>query len=255
MVPTPAEVYAFFDVDEMLIDSRRTEPVGGGRPVATDSQGRICGYLNRRQERWLAFWRAHTTVIPTTARSTDAYHRLDLGFTGWAILSFGGIILTPEGVADPRWLEVISEQAARTKDVLHHLHQLVVKMDEQEKIGLRPNIITDGGMDLYSAVKHEQRDGRALVPVHEMLKENLPAGWRLHFNLNLLSILPPFLGKELGVEWFLAHVAPPGVLTLGAGDSLTDVPFMSMCDLSLFPRNSQNARRLAKEVTSATFSR
>lgn len=248
-------IYVFADVDETVIASRRTRPPEGGRPVATDSRGAVCGYLTPKQERLLGFLRAGATFVPTTARSTDAFRRLDLDFSGWAILSFGGVILTPEGTVEPRWAERITDGAACHRESLHRLAAQVVETAGREKIDVRSSIVSDAGMDLYASVKHNGGDADALTPVYRMLLDNLPTGWRLHFNLNLISILPPFLGKELAVKWFLTHIAPPGVITVGAGDSLTDVPFMGLCDYALVPTRSQNFRRLAKEVPDAIVSR
>jgi predicted mannosyl-3-phosphoglycerate phosphatase (HAD superfamily) len=65
----------------------------------------------------------------------------------------------------------------------------------------------------------------------------------LHANDNNLSLLPRFLGKEKAVEHVLdQHLAGEPRLTLGMGDSLTDAPFLNLCDYAILPCDSQLAR-------------
>ena len=61
---------------------------------------------------------------------------------------------------------------------------------------------------------------------------------------NNLALVPRFLGKERAVRHVIRHhLGPEPVLTLGMGDSLSDIPFLSACDFSVVPTASQLARQ------------
>ncbi len=58
--------------------------------------------------------------------------------------------------------------------------------------------------------------------------------------------MPPFLGKAHAVARLLPRLrqAHPEAPILGFGDSLTDAPFMALCDYAVTPTGSQLAARL-----------
>jgi hypothetical protein len=55
-----------------------------------------------------------------------------------------------------------------------------------------------------------------------------------------MALLPPFLSKAAAVAFFLERFGGEApFLTVGVGDSLTDVGFMGMCDFAITPSKSQ----------------
>jgi hypothetical protein len=92
--------------------------------------------------------------------------------------------------------------------------------------------------------KHQDGDANALNRVVDAVVGALPAGWTDHRNDNNIALLPPWLGKQNAV----AHVLPrlrarfPDARLIGIGDSLTDAPFMRICDFAMLPTHSQLAR-------------
>ena len=82
----------------MSIPSRAAlAPAEALEPAAYYSNGSICSYTTPAQRAFFAFVDEGMTVIPTTARSLDAFARVHLGFTSYVVLNFGGIILQPDG--------------------------------------------------------------------------------------------------------------------------------------------------------------
>ena len=65
----------------------------------------------------------------------------------------------------------------------------------------------------------------------------------MHRNGNNAAFLPPFLGKEHAVAYLLPELRRrhPDAPVIGIGDSLTDAPFMQLCDFAMMPAGSQLA--------------
>ncbi|MBF6907527.1 hypothetical protein HN295_20390, partial [Acinetobacter baumannii] len=101
--------FLFADLDDTLFQTLEKCAVRDAlQPAAWYSDGRICSYTTPAQRAFFAFVSEGMTVIPTTARSLDAFRRVSLGFSGvgfssYAILNFGGVILLPNGEIDRDW--------------------------------------------------------------------------------------------------------------------------------------------------------
>jgi len=105
-------------------------------------------------------------------------------------------------------------------------------------------IISDAGLPLYVNAKHNGRDETALAVLAAALKEWLPEGWKMHFNGNNLAALPPYLGKDKAVSFYLKELAPAHSFVIGLGDSFTDLCFMGLCDYAMTPTTSQIFQQL-----------
>lgn len=233
-----ASIVCFADIDDSLITNSRQCPADGGSPVAFNCQGEVCAYLTPSQHLLFQWLSQSAILVPTTARSSVGLQRVRLPFYGWAIVSFGGIIMTPCGQPEPRWHMLMTERLEAERTAMNDL----VRTVEQQTSGLdvRVQKVSDFGIELYISVKHNKRQSSGLAQLAEQLAPFLPAGWLLHLNGNFLAILPPPVRKELAVAWFLDNLAEPGSLAIGFGDSTTDLPYMSTCALALMPTAAQN---------------
>src|SRR5205823_998696 len=91
----------FLDLDDTIFQTRPKCPVGEPvRPAAFRRDGTPLSFMTDRQRALLDVLSRAATVIPTTARSLDAFRRVDLAFGHAAILDFGGVVLTPGGELD-----------------------------------------------------------------------------------------------------------------------------------------------------------
>ncbi len=248
-VAASAAVVAFCDVDDSLITTTRVSPCEGAEPCAVDDKGLVCGYLSPKQRVLNQLLAASAQVVLTTARSSKGLKNVQLPVSGgaYAIVSFGGVILTPAGCPEPRWHQRMSEGSGLYAALLDELCAHIKDVAAEKNIDVRVRVVVDAGLPLYVSVKHNQKNLFELCTIkaaaESFLQEHHPAAARqqmfTHFNGNFLAFLPPFLRKEDAVRWFMENVAAPGALSIGLGDSESDLPFMSLCDYVLMPSRSQ----------------
>jgi hypothetical protein len=88
-------------------------------------------------------------------------------------------------------------------------------------------------------------DEDALHAVIDAVAGEVPAGWTIHRNGNNAALMPPWLGKAHAVAALLPRLraAHPDAPVIGIGDSLTDAPYMALCDFAMMPKGSQLAAR------------
>ena len=105
----------FTDLDDTLFTSaRKAAPTPAHVPLAYLKDGAPISYASPCQQALLAHWQAHATMIPVTARNLDAYRRVRIPFTAHAVINHGGVILLPDGSADPAWLAQSRANAAQS---------------------------------------------------------------------------------------------------------------------------------------------
>lgn len=234
----------FLDLDDTIFHSRRKRSPGrGAEPVALASDGTPDSFMSDRQQAFFDWIIDGAEVVPTTGRNVAAYRRVELPFAGWTICSFGGVVLRPDGTSDPRWRERIAPLASAADEFLHALVENTLAASGDRPV--RARVIDDDGLPLYISVKSEHA---GLDDLAATLRSGLPSGWRVHVNANNLAILPAFLGKEHAVRWFIETIAGPDALLIGAGDSISDAPFLAACDYALTPSDSQIIARLLESL-------
>jgi hydroxymethylpyrimidine pyrophosphatase-like HAD family hydrolase len=233
------------DLDDTLFQTRRKCPEGCELfPVAYGRDGEALSFATAKQRRLFQWLIDHAPFVPVTGRNADAVARVDLPFGGYAITSFGGVILAPEGGSDAGWREQMAGHAAAHAPVLEDLRAAARARAAREGADVRATVVRDQGMALYVSMKHDTAGAAALAAFVAGLADELPAGWRMHLNDNNAACLPPWLAKEHAVRHFLEHIAPPEAVTFGFGDSHGDAPFLALCDYALVPAGSQLARHL-----------
>jgi hypothetical protein len=242
--------YVFLDLDDTILQTRpKCPPDEPVRPAAFGRDGQPLSFTTDRQQALLDLFAA-ATVIPTTARNRDAFRRVRLPFADHAILDFGGVILRPDGTPDPAWDAVVRPQTMVVGAELLALLKDVQAFIAANNLGVNARLIADFDMPLYLVLKHPGGDCEALNTVRGEHWAGIDADrFFVHLTGNNLSLVPRFLGKERAVRHVLDHLLPPGPrLTIGAGDSVTDAPFLGLCDFALLPQNSQLLTRLLAGV-------
>jgi hydroxymethylpyrimidine pyrophosphatase-like HAD family hydrolase len=233
----------FVDLDDTLFQSQRKNP-DADRLAAVDREGNPLSFRSARQEAFLDWLARDALIVPVTGRSVDAFQRVRLPLGGAAICSFGGVILGSDGQPETEWHQRMTDAAREMADLMETLLGVVATTAAADLRDVRYRIIRDAGLPLYISVKHNSHDAEEVARLATAVSPSVPKDWVIHLNANNMALLPPFLGKAAAVAYFLERFvdgeggAGP-VLTLGVGDSLTDLGFMGLCDFAVTPSNSQ----------------
>ncbi|MCI0377937.1 MAG: hypothetical protein L0215_10040 [Gemmataceae bacterium] len=241
-------VCVFLDLDDTLFQTLPKCPKDEERrPAAFARDGRPNSFMTGKQVRLLEMFEQCAEVIPVTARNLDAFRRVRVPFRSLAILDFGGVVLMPDGSPDRDWEARIRPQAEAAGGTLHALLESVQEFIARKNLGVSARLIHDFDMPLYIVMKHPDGNEDALGRIRAEHLSNLDlSAFFLHQNGNNLSIVPRFLGKEHAVAYVLEkHFAH--VVSIGVGDSLTDVPFLKQCDFLMMPSRSQLVEALPAE--------
>lgn len=92
----------------------------------------------------------------------------------------------------------------------------------------------------YVSVKANADDAALTGLRTRLAATGLPEELALHHNGNNLAITVRGVQKHDAVRRVAAELEQAGpIVTIGAGDSLTDIPFLRGCDFALVPRDSQ----------------
>lgn len=241
---------ALVDLDDTLFQTVRKCPPGlpphALTPMASDKSGAPISFATPVQAAWTDWLLSSALVVPVTGRSRDALSRVNLA-CDYAIAAHGGVVLRPGGVVCPDWSARMTQAAAAHRAELDRLAALCQQLAQDAgagaEIGVR--IIGEADTGLYVVAKHrDQTHGEpALHRLAAAAGQELPPGWVLHVNGNNVALLPPFLGKRQAAEFLLADLRAlyPGRPVLGMGDSVTDAPFMQLCDFAVVPAQTQLA--------------
>ncbi len=232
----PNRIFFFSDIDDTLMQTRRK----------TDfTQSTVVGGYTKEGVENSFFYEgtklfidtliaSNITFIPTTARNLDSYNRTVFAkekAIKYVILNFGGLILI-DGKIDSVWQERMSQSYSNiiTIETLfdkinHHLASL--------EIELVVKIIDNFYISIYN--KFNLDDRGVLDEVREQLTVflEIETDFYLYENDNSFAILPNFLNKKFAVEYLIENNNP--ILTLGAGDNISDLDFMNLSSFRLIP--------------------
>lgn len=243
--------FLFLDLDDTVFQTlRKCGTSAGLQAAAYLKDATPISYSTPQQRSVLACLSAGMTVIPTTARSLNAFRRVDLPFGPRAILNFGGIILDAQGNADTAWLEQISSEIKSLQRELEHIQAQLRQFADAEQMDVTVRIVSDFGLDFYVVVK--DRNGnlanlqRLVTECIAPLLASLTPAFKLWLNDNNLAIMPALLNKARAVRHLIGQFRHEfnDIISFGMGDSTSDADFMAACDYAIVPNQSQLHRLL-----------
>ncbi|CAH1209734.1 S6PP domain-containing protein [Candidatus Nitrotoga sp. BS] len=240
--------FLFVDLDDTLFQTPgkclKEEDL---RPAAYLKSGAACSFTTSRQRAFFELMHREMTLIPATARNRDALSRVDLPFSSYAIIDYGGVVLEPGGTIDAIWLETMRMDMDRAQTGLREVMQIIDEYSESAGMKGRARLIEDCSIPFYIVVKDPEKKAERL----EQIEREVVAPWVetagkdffIHRNGNNLAVLPKTLNKARAVEYLRKRleVEHGEIMTLGMGDSESDARFMAACDYAIVPSGSQLA--------------
>jgi hydroxymethylpyrimidine pyrophosphatase-like HAD family hydrolase len=256
-VTAPPRCIAFVDLDDTLFSSERKQRDPAGlRPAALLRSGDVVSYSNPAQRGLRQLLDCAAEVIPVTARSLEAYRRVLLRFGGRAVLSYGATILLPDGQVDATWARRVAPLLEQARGALESLVEHVQAAYDPQRTGLQVRLVSDADAPAYAVIRSAAADAdlvqeAGLTVLAKWLAQH--EGFTLHVNGRIAAVIPPGLGKEAAVAHLIEHEqrVHGTLFTVGAGDSLTDLDFMRLCDIAIVPGRTQLAEALAGAATQA----
>jgi hydroxymethylpyrimidine pyrophosphatase-like HAD family hydrolase len=243
--------YLFVDLDDTLFQSRRKTPDESGVvAVAHGPDGVPNGFMTRRQQDVFGLLSGQMILIPVTARDLEAFRRVKVPQQSFAVLDYGGVILDPSGAPVPEWMEYSRGLVADASDWMDELQQNVNRFIARESLRAICRPVFEFGLAFYLVMKYREGDSASL----DRVQQEVILPWfdthrelaRVHRNGNNLAVLPKGLDKRPAVEFVQQELRTihPDLITWGMGDSDSDLEFITACDYSILPANTQASRRL-----------
>ncbi len=236
------QIVIFLDLDDTILQTAPKCPAGEPvELVAVDRAGRALSFMTRAQRRLLGFWLERGTVIPVTGRTDDALARVAIKFESWRITHHGAVIRQPDGRLPVWWHDEVRPLLVAAESPLQ---EIAARLNEGATSGgYRVSRHSIEGCLTYLSVKSDD-DGAALARLRSQLEEiGLPPELALHHNGNNFALIVKGTRKHDAVRRVVKALEESGsIITIGAGDSLTDIPFLRVCDFALVPRESQIQR-------------
>ncbi|NLC20911.1 MAG: trehalose phosphatase [Halomonadaceae bacterium] len=243
----------FVDLDDTLFQSARKMAEDMPREVVTtDSHGVPNGYMTPNQSVFTSWLLDHGDVVPVTARSVDAFRRVQMPFQLGAICHHGGVLLDAGGRVDVDWQLQCRLDLAQYQDALARVFEELLIIRQELQISLRLTQQETPGQVQFVMAKQSGGSDEVLIKVLGMIQERLPLnGLYVHLNGNNLTFIPHAISKRRAVEeWLRRDRACHGLRpVIGFGDSLTDHGFLSECDWWGTPKNGQLANWINESLS------
>lgn len=241
--------FLFVDLDDTLFQSPgKCANEKNLHPTAYLKDGSACSFSTPRQRAFFELMDREMTLIPTTARNHDALSRVGLTFSSYAIIDYGGVVLSPKGTPDGDWLEQMRTDMALALDGLKEATEVIDRYSASVGLKGRARLIEDYATPFYIVVKDPDKQAERL----ERIEREALTGWiasdtgqnfYLHRNGNNLAVLPKKLNKARAVYHLRQRLEKEhgDIMTLGMGDSKSDARFMAACDYAIVPSGTQLA--------------
>lgn len=244
---TAARPIVFTDLDDTMFSRKGDVPPEaalGCIPVVTDTGNNVS--VMTAKQRSLFHWISATSeVIPITARSYEAFLRIDLNFgDGWKIVGNGAVVIRPGGELDLEWAETIRSELATFGPQLIRAHDIAVNWLNLVEMTVETKRYYAHGAEHCVMFTHaDPRDERLAELAHKL--QGKIDGIHVHQNGATIAFTACPVSKRRAAEYVLSQI--PDIanrIVFGLGDSLSDIPFMAAMDFMCAPADSQIARKI-----------
>lgn len=250
MNAAPPTIVAFADLDDTLFQTlRKLRPAEADptrlKAATINAAGQPHSFMTPAQSALLDWLRrSGITLIPVTGRDPAAFARVSLKFQSWRVLDHGLTILDEQGQPEAAWAAQVTEHLAPLQGELHRLSEWL--RPQVAQVGGRLTMHKAHGIPFMAVLKHPEVDATILARLQDAWAEaaSEASGLTVIANANNVSLLPAQLGKAAAVRYLRQQYFPHATLTLGLGDSISDLGFMAECDFAVTPQRGQLLRAL-----------
>lgn len=243
----PMGKFLFLDLDDTVFQTaRKCTSLEHAVPASYNLAGTPSSYFLPKQRRLLQGLSEQWRIIPTTARTQASYARVELGVacTDGAILNHGATILCADGQEDEQWRTKIEVPLKALSSLLVPIKESIARYAQAHGIEVLVRITTESDLNYYVEVRHKQANNAELQSLLKQYIQPLLADYvdfKVYLNSNSLTILPCCVNKAHAVAYYIKMLEQQygEILTMGMGDSLSDAPFMALCDYVMAPKDTQ----------------
>lgn len=224
----------FTDLDDTLFATARHHTSVEGLPVASiTKEGEPSGYQSQAHQDIWNWVQQFGDVVPVTARTKNALDRVNLPFSPHRVWN-SGLSVQIDGMFDQLWHDQMVQVLEKANTVMAPLWADIraFHATSQEHLVI-PNefdgLVCQWGLraptpEIAREVKRALRE--------RLAAENLQF-WVHDQSEKWLYITPNGMGKQYAVRHVLDTLNPQ--TSVGVGDNPSDIPFMRLCDYTLFP--------------------
>ncbi|SMB88443.1 Hydroxymethylpyrimidine pyrophosphatase [Deinococcus hopiensis KR-140] len=222
------------DLDDTVMLSRRKLNPAEHTVSAVDAAGEALCHSTAQHLALLERFR-DALVVPVTGRSEAAMGRVRLPFSSYRVLDHGATVLYPDGSRDKVW----DARVGAGEDLTELTAELEARFSPMAGYRVLPLETRAGPYGL--CIKHAERGPEATAQAAVALRERASTlGWSFLNAPGAPSLVRPGVGKREACVYLLEHLCPDRTrwVVFGAGDALSDVPFLSLCDFVVMPGQS-----------------
>ena len=232
------------DLDDTLFASERSLPDAAirGHLAAVDGSGAPLSFQTHQQRTlWRLLKEAADLIVPVTGRTSYALERVSLSFQGgYAVVSHGALV-TRHGQVLPAWQGRLAPRLDEARRAIARAHADLSATLSRAYPGLNLSLrqLEDLDVPVYLSIKAPDT---LPADVHDLLERVArDHGLTLHANTRNAALRPAYTCKAEACRFLLDEVIQrqPEDTLIALGDSLSDLRFMTQCDMAVIPTHSQ----------------
>jgi len=235
------------DLDDTLFMNSMKVPEGARQScteVVRDTGYRL-SVMTPRQVNFFNWLSATCDIVPVTARSLTAFRKIDLSLgDGWKIAGNGAVVIDPSGEVNEEWAAIMCGELISYATLLQEMHDAAAWRIRDFGLEVTVKRYAEYGHEhcvLFSYDGDELHHDR-LASVAARLRFGLTDNIHIHHNAGTLALTAGPVSKKRAVEYVLTKMGDISDRPILAfGDSLSDLPFMSLGDFICAPNGSQVA--------------
>lgn len=206
--------------------------------------------MTPRQAAFFNWIRSTCDIIPVTARSLEAFRKINLSFgDGWKIAGNGAVVIKPDGEIDEEWAAIMRAELVDYVGILQEMHDAAAWRVKEAGFEFVVKRYAEYGHEHCVLFSCEGQDHSHLASIAGRLRIGLTESIHIHHNAGTLALTAGPVSKRRASEYVLSKIEGLDHRpVLAFGDSLSDLPFMSLGDFVCAPAGSQISEKTLEGI-------